>query len=237
MNYELEFSLLTREVQPPPGFQYQASAMLYRALQAVNPQASRAVHDAKRLKLWAVSPLVREKSKVYRLRLSSPDDQIALGLLAALTQVKVQIGEFTLKARACYPVDEPLLKERTLWVPWGTGGILTSYRDFSNPAGVKKWYVRPNDARGQDVNGLLKRNLESKAAALGLQAEVEGAKVKAAETGQKPAMTKIRGNWVIAWHGCVAVEADPRIQRMIWECGLGQQNAMGYGKVVPAFTA
>jgi CRISPR-associated endoribonuclease Cas6 len=211
--------------------------MVYRALQAVNPQASRAAHDTRRLKLWSVSPLVRDENRLYRMRLSSPDPQTALGLLSALTQLELQVGELTLKTRACYPIDPPPLKERTLWVLWGTGGILTAHRDFSDPARVKKWYVRPNDSRGQDIDALLKKNLESKAVALGLQADVSCIKVKAVETGRKPVMTKVKGNWVIAWRGCVAVEASVRIQRMIWECGLGQQNALGYGKVVPAVSA
>jgi CRISPR-associated endoribonuclease Cas6 len=238
VNYELEFNLIgprNANGQLEPGHQHQASAMLYKAVQAVSAEDSQETHDAKGLKLWAVSPLAREKNRVFRMRVSSPLPKVTLGLLSVLTQTKVQVGGLSLRARACYPLDEPTLKERTLWVPWGNAGILTSHRDFTTSQRPKKTYCRPNDPRGQDVDALLKGNLLRKANALGIPAG--NLKVKAVETAHRPVFTKIRGNWVIAWRGCVAVEADPEVQRMIWETGLGQQNAMGYGKVVPTVTA
>ena len=45
----------------------------------------------------------------------------------------------------------------------------------------------------------------------------------------KKVVSKIKGNWVTAYHGSFHLEADPLVTEFLYETGLGTKNSQGFG--------
>ncbi len=173
------------------------------------------------------------------------------GLLVAQ---ELRIGSQLLRVRGARLLPPPTFARTMTWRPTKTGSIVTSW----SPKGRNtKLYAFPDrPAEGQACEALLRTNLIHKWRRLceirkDIAIAWSGADPESAREAYAPddirvtfptsatndrkayktRLHHIKHNPVRSWQTQITITAPPPLQRLIWACGLGEMNSMGFGLI------
>jgi len=176
-------------------------------------------------------------------------NRIGEGLLA---KREFRIGSQLLRVVSVRLAVPPQFTESMAWRPTKTGSVVTSWSPKGRDTKLFAFPGRPAD--GQASEALLRTNLVHKWRRL---CEIRGDIASAwsglgpeairdafsvdhiaicfglSEAGDRKAfrtrLHHLKGVPVRSWQATVAVTAPVPVQRLIWSCGLGEMNSMGFG--------
>jgi CRISPR/Cas system endoribonuclease Cas6 (RAMP superfamily) len=166
-----------------------------------------------------------------------------------LTQQVLSLNGSHFHIRSVTMLPPPRFKETMTWMPAPNGSIVTSWK---SRATQQKIYFMPSVTAAEDGHSaasLLVDNLIHKWQRLtdpqarpdiaARWAEVPEAEVKGWIKSQnisvrlpekfKTRLHQVKTMPVRSWSGPIEVTAPVPIQRLIWSCGLGEMNSMGFG--------
>ena len=160
----------------------------------------------------------------------------------------LRIGSQLLRVVNAQILAPPKFDEKMSWSTTKTASIVTSW---SRKTDNKKMYAFPDKpADGQACDLLLKTNLIHKwqrlceirndiaSAWSGLSESQtrdayssDNVKINLQPDSYKKKLHYIKGAPVRSWQSEVEIVAPSTLQRLIWSCGLGEMNSMGFGMV------
>lgn len=186
-----------------------------------------------------------------QFRLCSPWPELMNAVGEGLLKAGLlRIGSQVFRIQDANLLPPPAFCEKMTWRPFGNGSVVTSWSPRNK--GIKQ-FVFPDQtpADAPDCATLLKQNLihkwrrlneirpdlASAWAGAGAACPTEKEKINVEIPplrADKPYRTKLHqiiSAPVRSWVAPVTVQAPVYLQRLIWSCGLGEMNSMGFGVV------
>jgi len=169
-----------------------------------------------------------------------------------LTCGSMRVGKVSFRVISVNLSPPPLFRRRMIWGPVRSGSIVTSWSDR---ASNRKVFLFPDQGvEAKTAADILRDNILHKwrrfseirpdlarewaggpapeAAFASEDISVEPLCLSREEgPAYRTRLHYIKGNPVRSWRAPVAVEAPEALQRIVWACGLGQMNMMGFGLV------
>lgn len=183
--------------------------------------------------------------------------ELARAFIVALSNLEfLRLGSQVFRVRSVDILADPAFKEEMTWISPRNSSIVTSwtFRDQG-----KKVYQMPVESKKDVPNceKLLKNNIVHKWKRL-VECDIDVCRSwlgdttlmekdlkesilsdfididilsKLKEAPYKTSLHHVKNNPVFSWKAPVRVKAPEFVQRVIWNCGLGQLNSMGFGLV------